>query len=126
VLAVGDVRAQDARLAVVEEAVHRRDRALEREHRLVHGDLLGGAGEHVAAVRAAGGLDETGFLEQGRDALEVGKREVLGVGHRLQRDRRVTPLQPELDQQPDPVLRLRGEDHPGNPTNAVGVRSVAE
>src|SRR5918999_2594850 len=31
VLAVRDVRAEDARLAVVEEAVHRRDRTLERE-----------------------------------------------------------------------------------------------
>src|SRR3954467_9503239 len=40
VLAVGEVRAEHAALAVVDEAVHRRDRALEREHHLVHRDLL--------------------------------------------------------------------------------------
>src|ERR1700759_2530087 len=47
--------ALDAAVAVVEEAVHRRDRALEREHRLVHRDLRRGAGEDVAAVRPARG-----------------------------------------------------------------------
>src|SRR5215217_5275098 len=67
VLAVGMVRAQHAPLAVVEEAVHRRDRALEREHDLVHRDLLGGTGEHVAAVGAARGLHEAGLLEQRGD-----------------------------------------------------------
>src|SRR4051812_16901660 len=39
-------------VVVVEEAVHRRDRALEREHRLVHRDLRRGAGQHVAAMGA--------------------------------------------------------------------------
>src|SRR5215210_6048999 len=64
VLAVGVVRAQHAALAVVEEAVHRCDRALEREHDLVHRDVLGRAGEHVSAVGAARGLHEAGLLEQ--------------------------------------------------------------
>src|SRR5436190_640249 len=47
------VRALDAPVGVVEETVHGCDRALEREHRLVHRDLLRGLGQHVAAVRAA-------------------------------------------------------------------------
>src|SRR5688572_6049504 len=52
VVAVVHVRALHAPVAVVDEAVHRRDRALERKDDRVHRDLLGGAGEHVAAVRA--------------------------------------------------------------------------
>src|SRR5687767_6238924 len=71
VLAVGEMGAEHAALAVVEEAVHRRDRALEREHDRVHRDLLGGAGEQVAAVGAARGGQQPGLLEQRRDPLEV-------------------------------------------------------
>src|SRR5829696_9079976 len=124
VLAVAEVRAGDAAVAVVEEAVHRRDRALEREDDVVHRDLLGGAREQVAAVRAARGLDEAGLLQQRGDALEVGQRKVLRVGHRLERDGLVGALQAQLDEQPDAVLRLRREDHRGRkPTNAVGVLS---
>ena len=111
VLAVGDVGAQHTGLAVVDEAVHRRDRALEREHDRVHRDLVGGAREDIASVRAACGLHETGLLEQGGDALEIREREVLGVGDGLERDRVRAALEPELDQQPDPILRLRREDH---------------
>src|SRR5215208_7059488 len=111
VLAVGVVRARDAAVAVVEEAVHRRDRALEREHDGVHRDLLGGAGEQVAAVGAARGRDQLVLLEQRGDPLQVREREVLGLGHRLQAHRRVAALEPELDQQPDAVLGLRREDH---------------
>src|SRR3982751_1029682 len=68
VLALG-VRARDARVAarVGREALHRRDRALEGEHDAVHGDLLGGLREDVAAVRTARGRDEPGLLEQRRD-----------------------------------------------------------
>src|SRR3712207_6668217 len=61
-LAVGVVRAEHAALAVVEEAVHRRDGALERQHHLVHRDVLGRAREAVPAVRAAGRLDDPGLL----------------------------------------------------------------
>src|SRR5690349_4732662 len=51
---VGAVVAGDApAVRRLDEAVHRRDRTLEREHDLVHRDLLGGLGEQVAAVRAA-------------------------------------------------------------------------
>src|ERR671920_2446290 len=69
-LGVGEVRAQHAALAVVEEAVHRRDRALQRKHDLVHRDLLRRTREDVAAVGAARRADEVGLLEQGCDALE--------------------------------------------------------
>src|SRR5215203_4754929 len=111
VLAVGVVRARDAAVAVVEEAVHGRDRTLEREHDVVHRDLLRRLGQQVAAVRAARGLDQVMLLEQGGDALQVREREVLGFRHRLQAHRLSSALEPELDQQPDAVLGLRREDH---------------
>ena len=81
------VRAQHAPFAVVEEAVHRGDVALEGEDDLVHRDLLGGARQQVAAVRAAGGLDDPGLLQQRGDPLEVGQRQRLGLRDGLERDR---------------------------------------
>ena len=98
-------------LAVVEEAVHRGDGALEREDDRVHRDLLGAAGEQVAAVGAARGLDEAGLLEQRGDALQVGERQRLRLRDRLQRDRLAAALEAQLNQQPDAVLGLRREDH---------------
>src|SRR3712207_4282947 len=111
VLAVRVVRAGDAAVAVVEEAVHRGDRALEREHDGVHRDLLGRPRQQVAAVGAPRRGDQLVLLEQRGDPLEVREREVLRLGHRLQAHRRVPALEPELDQQPDAVLGLRREDH---------------
>src|SRR5687768_8203896 len=70
-LAVGVVRARDAAVAVVEEAVHRRDRALEREHDGVHRDLPGGPRQQVSAVGAARGGDQLVLLEQRGDPLQV-------------------------------------------------------
>src|SRR3954451_24995044 len=62
VAVVGLVGAQHAlAVAVVDEAGHRRHGALEREPRLVHRDLLGGARQPVTAVRAACALDEAGL-----------------------------------------------------------------
>src|SRR3954471_24358949 len=113
VVPVGLVRAEHAAVAVVEEAVHRRDGALEGEHDRVHRDLLGRLGEDVAAVRAARGLDEALALQQRGDPLEVGEREVLRRGDRLQRDRTVAPVHAEPDQQAHAVLGLRREDHLG-------------
>src|SRR4051794_5646212 len=113
-LAVVDVvRAEHPALGrVVHEAGHRRDRALEREHRLVHVDRLRRARQAVAAVRAAGALDEGGLLQERDDALQVGERQPLGLGDRLQRDRRaVLVVAAELDEQAHSVLRLRREDH---------------
>src|SRR3954468_5142051 len=100
------VRALDAAVAVVEEAVHRGDRALEREHRLIHRDLLRRAREYVTAVRAARGGHQPGLLEQRGDALAVGQRQVLRLGNRLQGDRMPVAATPQLDQQPHAVLGL--------------------
>src|SRR4051812_45751577 len=70
VAVVGLVGAQHTlAVAVVDEAGHRRHGALEREHRLVHRDRLRGAGEAVAAVRAARALDEAGLLQHRHDPL---------------------------------------------------------
>src|SRR3954466_6893393 len=55
------VGALHAAVVVVEEAVHRGDRALEREHRLVHRDLRRGARQPVAAVGPARGHDQAGL-----------------------------------------------------------------
>src|SRR5829696_3730365 len=81
------VGARDARpLLPLDEALHRCDRALEREHHRVHRDLL--------------------------------RR------HGLERHGPGPAQDPQLDQQPDPVLRLGREDHrAGNPTTGVGVPS---
>ena len=95
------------------EALHRRDRALEREHDLVHRDLLGRARQHVAAVRAAGRRHQLRLLQQRGDALQVRQRQPLGGRDRLQRDRRAVTLHAQLDQQPDAVLGFRREDHCG-------------
>ena len=71
-------------------------------------------------MRAARALDEVGLLEQGDDALEIGERQALGLGDRLERDRLPGGLAAQLDEQAHSVLRLRREDHGLNPTNAVG------
>ena len=94
-----------------DEALHRRDGALQREHDLVHRDVLGRAGEPVAAVRAARALDEARALEQRDDPLEVGQRKVLGVGDHLQRDGLSTVLAAKLDEQADAVLGFGREEH---------------
>src|SRR3954469_3602799 len=111
-LVAADVRAEDAPLlAVVDEAGHRRDRALQGEHRLVHRDRRGIARQAVAAVRAAGALDEGGLAQKRDDPLEVREGQALGLGDRLQRDGALTVMTAELDEQAYPVLRLRREDH---------------
>src|SRR3954452_11620322 len=112
VAVVGLVGAQHAlAVTIVDEAGHRCDRALEREHRLVHRDLRGGARQPVAAMRAARALDEAGLLQHRHDPLEVGERQSLALGDRFQRDRFAVAVAPELDEQPHAVLGLRREDH---------------
>jgi hypothetical protein len=66
------MRARDAAVRFVEEAVHGRDRPLEGENDLVHRDRLGGPGEPVAAARAAGALDEIRLAQEGDDVERKG------------------------------------------------------
>src|SRR4051812_8200569 len=109
---VGLVGAQHTlAVAIVDEAGHRRDRAFERKHGLVHRDLGGGPRQPVAAVRAAGALDEAGLLQHRHDPLEVGERQSLALGDRLERHRIAVAVASELDEQAHAVLGLRREDH---------------
>src|SRR3954451_12960320 len=105
------VGADDALGVRVGEALHGRDRALEGLDDIIHGDLLGGAGEPVAAVGAAGALHQVGPLEPGHDLLQVGQGQALGLGDGLEADRLLGLLAPELDHEPHAILRLGGEDH---------------
>src|SRR3954451_12409786 len=85
VTVVGLVGAQHAlAVTIVDEAGHRCDRALEREHRLVHRALGGGPPQPVAAVRAARPLDEACLLQHRHDPLEVGERQSLALRDRLE------------------------------------------
>src|SRR4051794_16630454 len=115
VAVVDQVRAQHAAvLRIVHETGHRRDGALQGEDGLVHVDRRRVAREAVAAVRAAGALHEGGLLQERDDALEVGERQALGLGDRLQRDgRAVLVVAAELDEQAHSVLPLPREDHGG-------------
>ena len=68
--------------------------------------------EWLNAQAASGWIGhQAGLLEQRGDALAVGQRQALRLGHRLQRNRLLGALAAELDQQPHAVFRLRGEDH---------------
>src|SRR3954454_22968887 len=112
VAVVGLVGAQHTlAVAVVDEAGHRRPRPLERDHRLVHRDLLGGARQPVTAVRAACALDEAGLLQHRHDPLEIGERQALALRDRLEGDRIAVAVASELDEQAHAVLGLRREDH---------------
>jgi hypothetical protein len=103
-------------VAIVDEAGHGGDRALEGQDRLVHADVVGRPRQAVAAVGAARGLDELGLAQERNDALEVGEGQALRLGDRLEGydpARPVLALAPELDEEPHAVLRLRREDHRG-------------
>jgi hypothetical protein len=66
-------------------------------------------------VGAAGALDQPGAAQERHDALEVGERQVVALGDRLERDRRLRaslgPRAAQLDEEPDSVFGLRREDH---------------
>jgi hypothetical protein len=105
------MRAAHAVLAVLDEALHRRDRALEREHDVVHRDLLGRPRQQVAAVGTTRRRHQLGLLEQCRDALQVGERQALGLRDRLQRHRLAGAVHAKLDEQADAVFGFGREDH---------------
>src|SRR5207253_3155794 len=114
------MRAENAFGVVVYEALHRRDRALERLHHLIHRDLLGGTGQPVATMGAAGAHDQSSLAQTCHDLLEISERETLGLGDRLEARWLLGRLPAELDHQSHAVLRLRRKDHPLNPTSGVG------
>ena len=74
-------------LAVVVLADERGERTLDRGEDLGEVDLLGRAGEHVAAADAALRPHEPGPLHREQDLLEVGLREVRALGDLLDRRR---------------------------------------
>ena len=67
-----------AGVGLAEVAGH--DRAVDRRDDLGQGDLLGRAGEHVAAADAPLGADEAGALQGQQDLLEVGLGEAGALG----------------------------------------------
>ena len=53
---------------------------------------------------AARALDEVRLLQQRDDALQVGERQPLRLGDRLERDGSVPPLAAELDEEESPEV----------------------
>ena len=72
-------------------------------------DGLGGTGELIAAMGAAGADDEAGFAQVDDELLEVGARQVLLGGDPGQAGRAGAVVAGELDHQPHAVLALRRE-----------------
>src|SRR3954471_2777773 len=79
VVRVDLARADDRAVGVRADALDRRDAALERLDHLGHRDLLGRAGEKVAAARAAPALDEPGLAQPRDEVLEIGERQAVGL-----------------------------------------------
>src|SRR5450755_2835505 len=105
------MRAQHTLGVVVDEALHRRNRAFERLHHLVHRDLLRRSGQPISAVRATGAHHQPGFAQPGDHLLEVGQRQPFSVRDRLQARGMLRRLPAQLDHQAHAVLGLGGEDH---------------
>jgi len=63
------------------------DRALDRADEVGDRDLLGRAGQPVAALGAAARTDQTGVLQLEQDVLEELQGDPLGVGESLALDR---------------------------------------
>src|SRR4051794_21632486 len=81
--------ADDRAVGVGGDALDRRDRALEGLDDLGHRDLVGAAGEQVAAARAAPAVHQPRLAQAGDEVLEVGQRQRVGLGDLGQRDGRV-------------------------------------
>ena len=89
VAGLGLARADDRAVGSCGDALDRGDRALERLDDLGHRDLVGGAGEQVAAARAAPALDQPRLAQAGDEVLEVGQRQPVRLGDLGERDGRV-------------------------------------
>ena len=101
--------ADEGVLGIVRGAEHRGDRPLERAQDLAHGDGLGGSGELVAAMGAAGANDEPGFAQVHDELLEIRARQVLLGGDAGQAGRAGPVVPGELDHQAHAVLALGRE-----------------
>ena len=74
-------RWQAAGHVAVRDALDRRDLALDHGDDVEDADLIGRAGERVAAVHAAGALDEAAAPQLRGELLEVGERQMLDPSH---------------------------------------------
>src|SRR4051795_12565571 len=111
VAGLGFPRADDRPVRVGGDALDGGDRPLERLDDLGHGDLLGVAGEQVAAARAAPALDQPRLAQAGDEVLQIGQRQPVGLGDLGQRNGRLAVARGELDEDADAVFGLGGEHH---------------
>src|SRR3954469_6082584 len=77
---VGLARADDPAVGVGGDAFDGGDAPLERLDDLGHRDLVGRAGQKVAAACAAPALDEPGLAQPRDEVLEIGERQPVGLG----------------------------------------------
>ena len=81
------------------------DRAVDGRHHLGQGDLLGVAGQDVAAAHPALGPDQAGTLEGQEDLLEIGLGQAGALGDVPYRGRyRLCPVQGQREQGPGGVV----------------------
>src|SRR3954453_23912323 len=106
-------RADDLAVRVGGDALDRGDGALERLDDLGHRDLVGGAGEQVAATRAAPALHQPRLAQARDEVLEVRERKPVSLGDLGQRNRAVARPAGQLDEDADAVLGFGGEHHGG-------------
>src|SRR4051795_13218321 len=108
---LGLPRADDLAVGVGGDALDRGDGALERLDDLGHRDLVGGAGEQVAAARAAPALHHPRLAQARDEVLEVRERKPVSLGDLGQRNRAVARPAGQLDEDADAVLGFGGEHH---------------
>ncbi len=93
------------------------DGAVDRRDDLGQGDLLGWAGQHVAAADAPLRADQAGPLEGQEDLLEVGLGERGALGDVPDRGGRLGAVQGEREQRPAGVVTPSSKpSQPGDPT----------
>src|SRR3954464_237714 len=110
---LGLASADDLAVGVGGDALDRGDGALERLDDLGHRDLVGGAGEQVAAAGAAPALHQLRLAQARDEVLAVGERQPIGLGDLGQRHRTRVRAARQLDEDADAVLGFGGEHHGG-------------
>src|SRR4051794_15604046 len=97
------------------------DRAVEQLDELDDRDLRGIAGERVAALDAALGLEDAGPAQDGEELLEELDRDVAPAGQLADRHRAAAGEAGELDERAQRVGRLGGDrDHAATDRRRVG------